>query len=195
MIVIDKKPEQRTEGLTPEVDLYSVEQFLKREAKARSRIRCVRLVPLDTKEYESPAEASSSEDGLICRPSGQNGFVCEKSDTFPINDAIGWVLQGGVLSSSAVICVGVFLLLAHPANLASLLVFPHTPGEVWSGLLSLQAQAFIALGLLLLIATPVIRVGASIFAFAMEKDRRYVVITTIVMLILLTSFLLGKGAG
>ncbi|MGH2509954.1 MAG: DUF1634 domain-containing protein [Ktedonobacteraceae bacterium] len=53
----------------------------------------------------------------------------------------------------------------------------------------------IALGLLLLLATPVIRVAASIVAFGLEHDRRYVIITTIVLAILCLSFLIGKGAG
>jgi uncharacterized membrane protein len=114
-----------------------------------------------------------------------------------MNVAIGWILQSGVLLSSAVICIGLVLLFVHPEQLASqnVLAFPHTVGEVKSGILALRPQAFITVGLLLLIATPVIRVAASIFAFALEHDRRYVVITTVVLAILLTSFLLGKGGG
>lgn len=114
-----------------------------------------------------------------------------------MNAVIGWILQGGVLLSSAVICLGLGLLLVHPAQLSSLnaLAFPKTLGQVKDELLALQPQALIAVGLLLLIATPVIRVTISIFAFAKEHDRRYVVITTVVLLILITSFLLGKGGG
>ncbi len=120
-----------------------------------------------------------------------------ESAPFDMNAVIGWILQGGVLISAAVICVGLALSLLHPEQLSSeqFLVFPHTLGQVKDGLLALHPQAFITLGLLLLIATPVVRVAASIFAFALEHDRRYVVITTIVLAILLTSFLLGKGAG
>jgi uncharacterized membrane protein len=133
-------------------------------------------------------------------PSVQKALFCRtsrrKHGAFTVNDVIGWILQGGVLISTVVIGVGVILLLAHPVNLASrALVFPHTLGEVWSGMFTLHAQAFIALGLLLLIATPVIRVAASLLAFALEQDRRYVAITAIVLVILLASFLLGKGAG
>ena len=117
--------------------------------------------------------------------------------TFAMNNTIGWILQGGVLISSAVICVGIGLWLLgigqHPDQ--QLLVFPHTLNEVGSGLLMLHPQAIITLGLLLLLATPVVRVFASIFAFALEHDRRYVVITTVVLAILMMSFLLGKGAG
>src|ERR1039457_335239 len=43
------------------------------------------------------------------------------------------------------------------------------------------------LGLLLLMATPVMRVAVSIFAFAAERDRRFVVIPLVLLLILLFS--------
>lgn len=114
---------------------------------------------------------------------------------FDMNVVIGWILQGGVLISSAVICIGLVLLFMHPAQLSgqNALTFPHTLDQIKDGFLELQPQAFIAGGLLLLIATPVIRVAISILAFAKEHDRRYVVITTVVLAILLISFLLGKG--
>src|SRR5215472_6181745 len=92
-------------ALTFDTNSRSKEPFSRGENQVRSRIRCVRLVPLDANVYEPPAELLSAEADLICRPSGQNGLVCEKRDKFPINDTIGWILQGGVLSSSAVICV------------------------------------------------------------------------------------------
>jgi uncharacterized membrane protein len=116
---------------------------------------------------------------------------------FSMNAAIGWILQGGVLISSAVICLGVVLWFVR-SNLHSsqqFLVFPHTLGEIGSGLLMFHAQSVIALGLLLLLITPVVRVAASIVAFGLEHDRRYVLITTIVLGVLMLSFLLGKGAG
>lgn len=46
-------------------------------------------------------------------------------------------------------------------------------------------------GLLLLIATPVIRVAASVVAYAFERDRLYVAITAAVLLLLFASFALG----
>ena len=115
--------------------------------------------------------------------------------SFDMNVVISWILQGGVLISAAVVCVGLLLLFRHPEQLSAqqFLVFPHTLGQIKDGLLALHPQAFVALGLLLLIATPVMRVAISILAFALEHDRRYVVITSIVLAILLISFLSGKG--
>ena len=99
--------------------------------------------------------------------------------------------------SAAVILTGLLLLVFHPGGLSGHVpgTFPSTLEQVWSGILNLQPQAVIALGILLLIATPVITVTASAVAFAVERDRRYVIISLIVLAILLTSLLIGKGGG
>ncbi len=104
---------------------------------------------------------------------------------------IGWILQGGVLLSAVVLVVGLIMMALQPDKFAPqrLELFPHTFHQVWIGLLALRPQAVITLGLLLLIATPVMRVAVSIVAFAVEGDRRFVVITTLVLLILLFSIL------
>jgi uncharacterized membrane protein YfcA/uncharacterized membrane protein len=108
---------------------------------------------------------------------------------------IGWVLQGGVILSAAVILIGLFLELLQPNKFApqKLQMFPQTFGQVWAGLLILRPQAVITLGLLLLIATPVARVAVSIVAFAVERDWRFVAITTVVLLILLFSIFYVGG--
>ncbi len=106
---------------------------------------------------------------------------------------ISWILQGGVLLSALCILLGVALLPTRSGGLSPerVLAFPQTLTQVWEGLLVLRPQAVITLGLLLLIATPVVRVAVSIGAFALEHDRRYVLITTIVLAILLFSLFLG----
>lgn len=55
----------------------------------------------------------------------------------------------------------------------------------------LEGQAIIVAGLLLLIATPVIRVAISVVAFALEKDWTYVAITGTVLILLILSFVMG----
>lgn len=111
------------------------------------------------------------------------------------NIIIGWILQAGVILSAAVIALGLLLLPTRPGGLSGqrLLNFPDTLAQVAAGLLILRPQAIIALGLLLLIATPVLRVAVSIIVFAFERDRTYVIITCIVLAILLFSiFFLGN---
>ncbi|HLH63975.1 MAG TPA: TSUP family transporter [Ktedonobacteraceae bacterium] len=102
---------------------------------------------------------------------------------------IGWVLQGGVMLSAAVILIGIILESFEPNKFApqKLQSFPQTFSQVGAGLLVLRPQAIITLGLLLLIATPVVRVAVSILVFLYERDRRFVAITLLVLLILLFS--------
>jgi uncharacterized membrane protein len=55
--------------------------------------------------------------------------------------------------------------------------------------------AIIALGLVLLLATPVLGVAVAIPSFAREGDRRYAAIATFVLSMLLISAFLAGGAG
>lgn len=128
---------------------------------------------------------------------------------FPIEEIISWILRVGVLASALLIACGVVLLFVTGqtgyagsfSSLAGLVqynqnrlaAFPTTPGDVLAGLAQFKPYAFIALGLLLLIATPVIRVAASVVIFALERDYAYILITLIVLIILIVSFLLGKA--
>src|SRR6266705_6531133 len=110
---------------------------------------------------------------------------------------VGWVLQGGVILSASIILIGFLMLPLRPGGLSvhRFLIFPQTLSQVWAGLLVLHPQAIIALGLLLLIATPIMRVVVSIVAFALEGDRRFVVITMFVLAILLLSNFLPGSIG
>ena len=108
---------------------------------------------------------------------------------------IGWILQGGVMLSASIILIGLLMLpfYSNGISVSGLLSFPKTFSQIWAGLLVLHPQSIIALGLLLLIATPVLRVAVSIIAFALERDFRFVVITVLVLVILiLSNVLLGN---
>ncbi len=119
---------------------------------------------------------------------------------------ISTLLRVGVATSLAVVVVGAVLSFVHhpeyvssPSALAHLTApgaaFPHTLRQVVTDLGQLRGQAVIAVGLLLLIATPVLRVAASIVGFLYQRDRTYVVLTSIVLALLLLSFWLGRAGG
>ncbi|MFN8620421.1 MAG: DUF1634 domain-containing protein [Chloroflexota bacterium] len=57
---------------------------------------------------------------------------------------------------------------------------------------ALQPLAITQLGLLVLVATPVVRVGFSVVGFALERDRLYVAITLAVLAVLLGSLFLSR---
>jgi uncharacterized membrane protein len=73
--------------------------------------------------------------------------------------------------------------------------FPQTAKDVAIGVLSLQGRSIVMLGLIVLIATPVIRVAVSIFAFVQQRDRVFVIVTSIVLALLILSFFLGRVEG
>lgn len=112
---------------------------------------------------------------------------------------ISAILRGGVYLSGGVTLLGLLLFFAQNGSLSSTaathIAFPHTIAAVISGIAHGDPVAIIVLGLVLLIATPVSRIAVSILAFAVEKDWRYVAITSAVLLILLISFFLGKAGG
>ena len=113
---------------------------------------------------------------------------------------IGQLLRAGVLLSAAVVLLGGALyLIRHGRSPADYHVFRGEPSDFCSvrGIvrmaLALRGKGIIQLGLLLLIATPVARVAFSIFGFAKEHDRMYVVITVIVLLVLIYSLMGSPG--
>ena len=114
---------------------------------------------------------------------------------------ISYVLRGGVMLSAAFITLGVIMAFHDTAHTAlapigeygCLSLYDWQCVQGLHGVLIGDAQAIIMLGLLLLLATPVVRVAVSIIAFGLERDWRYVGITSLVLLILTVSFLLGQG--
>ena len=107
---------------------------------------------------------------------------------------LGNVLRWGVITAGTVVALGaaVFLIRhgferplyqvfrGEPTDLKTV---PGIVGDAWSG----RGRGLIQLGLLLLIATPVARVILSIGIFTLQRDRRYVLITLIVLTVLLYS--------
>lgn len=135
-------------------------------------------------------EQAVSHDKITQEPQGQR-----QDEPTVATTVIGWILQGGVLLSALVILCGLLLfpLRGESVSFQQLLNIPQTLQQIGAGLLTLQPQAVVTFGLLLLIATPVIRVAASVVMFALEHDHAYVVITGIVLAILLFSIFFLSG--
>ena len=64
---------------------------------------------------------------------------------------------------------------------------------MWHGLATGRGQAIVALGLVILIATPIMRVAISLVGFGIERDYVYATISAIVLALLMLSFFLGAG--
>ncbi len=112
---------------------------------------------------------------------------------------ISTLFRSGVTIAALILLVGgIFYLIRYGATLPDYGVFQGEPANLRtvSGIvreaLSFHTRGIIQLGLLLLIATPVARVAFSVLAFALQRDRTFVIVTLIVLVILLYS-LTGRG--
>lgn len=110
------------------------------------------------------------------------------------------LLRSGVLISGAVVFAGgIYYLARHGGERVDYKHFHGQPAidravsAILAGVASGRARSVIQLGILLLIATPIARVVLSLVGFALERDRSYVIITSIVLIILLISLLSGAG--
>jgi uncharacterized membrane protein len=112
--------------------------------------------------------------------------------------SVAGMLRLGVSLSAVLVFLGGVLYLRHPW------LKPATYGRfvakteplrgiaaVLRGALHLDAKSVIELGILLLIATPIVRVAFCIVGFARQKDRLYVLISTSVFAILIYSLIQG----
>lgn len=113
---------------------------------------------------------------------------------------IGWILRIGVfLSTAFVITGGVIFLFNHGHSQIDFVSFNKVPdfishvGSVIDGVIHLKGQAIIQFGIVLLIATPVLRVIFAGIGFLMEKDYLYTFISILVLLIILTSMISGHA--
>lgn len=114
---------------------------------------------------------------------------------------LGNLLRAGVLISAAIVLCGAGVYLSrHAHEPADYRVFQGEPSEfrtisgVVQSVMNGRGRGIIQLGLLFLIATPIVRVAFSVVGFAIERDRLYVAFTLIVLAVLLYS-LLGSGIG
>lgn len=112
------------------------------------------------------------------------------------------LLRTGVTVAGAVVLAGgIYFVLRHGSEPMDFGTFHGAPasdrilGGIITSAFALRARSIIQLGVLLLIATPVLRVAFSLAGFALERDRHYVLITSAVLAILLYSLISGALQG
>lgn len=113
----------------------------------------------------------------------------EGSRIVEMEDLISAFLRAGVILSAAVIGIGLAIAVFRGTGTAA---YPTTLSGVITGITTLNLMAVIDLGLLLLIITPVVRVGMSVAVFLYERDYFYAAVTLFVLTVLMISFALGK---
>jgi uncharacterized membrane protein len=117
-----------------------------------------------------------------------------------VEQLVGRLLQFGVAMAAIVVIVGGWMLLAHHGgDVPSFAVFRGEPeairtlNGIVSGMLRADPRSIIQFGLLLLIATPILRVAFTWVAFLLQRDWVYVAITSIVLVLLLYGLLYGRA--
>jgi len=113
---------------------------------------------------------------------------------------IGQQLRWGVITASVIAFIGgIIYLYSHGGDTPAYHVFNGAPEYVrylpgiFHGVARLDGMAIIQLGVVVLLATPITRIAFSVVAFAMEKDRLYVMITLLVLSIIIFSIFSGLG--
>lgn len=118
--------------------------------------------------------------------------------------AISLILRWGVLLCAFVIACGWIMSFVQGHGLDSIhqamtgsesmtQAVPRSLAEFWQGIAAFDSQAYIALGLMLLILLPVTRVAASAVIFFHEKDYLFVAMSLFVFSVLVLSMVMGKS--
>lgn len=125
--------------------------------------------------------------------------VAQRTDQ-RIDEWMGVLLRTGVMLAASIVLVGgVVYLTRHHVPATDYHKFQGEPEDLRSvsgilrGAASLHGRGLIQLGLLILIATPVARVGYSFAAFLYQRDWLYAGVTVIVLGLLFYSLLGGHG--
>lgn len=113
---------------------------------------------------------------------------------YDVEQLIGQVLRYGVmLSGSVAIIGGLWYLYQHGSGIPHYTKFNGEPAGytsftgIFKGLMEGNATEIIQFGVVILIATPIIRIIFSLISFIFEKDKLYIIITFIVLSIILFS--------
>ena len=106
------------------------------------------------------------------------------------------ILKSGVLISSTIVLIGgILYLIRHGAEPANYHIFQgepalfRSPAGVVTSIFSGYRRGIIQLGILVLIATPILRVAFSVLAFIRQRDFNYIILTLLVLSGLIYSFI------
>ena len=116
-----------------------------------------------------------------------------------IDSIIGNLLRAGVIVAAFIVLVGGGLYLTnHGTELPEYGIFHGEPSDLRNipGIIksasALHGRGLIQFGLLVLIATPVMRVALTVVFFGLQRDRIYIGVTLIVLAVLLFSLAGGS---
>lgn len=105
------------------------------------------------------------------------------------------LLIAGMIVSSVLFAIGIVLAMVHPHYIPLSTRWVRSQYHVSAvvhGMLQGDPIAFMLVATVLLILTPVARVVVSIVAFFIDRDYKFVAVTSIVFLVMVVTVILGE---
>ena len=102
---------------------------------------------------------------------------------------VSLTLRIGVITASVLVVVGLILYFAE-GDMSSLVSSNFNVGQVLAGLARADPLSIIFLGVIVLIATPLLRVLELALDYAWERDRIYVLLSLIVLVLMVVGIVL-----
>lgn len=96
--------------------------------------------------------------------------------------------MGGIITSTSLLIVGLLALSISPASWSNVIIpIDQIPSEIAQG----NPVAVITLGILILIATPLMRILTALFVFVLERDLKYAGISSFILIIVAIAVIIG----
>lgn len=111
-----------------------------------------------------------------------------------VESAVARLLLAGTLAGVAALGVGVVLMAGSGISPTSETYPDFEAGRLVPDLLALRAEGFLWLGIVVLVATPVVRVIGELAAFGIRRDRPMVAVSVAILGIIGLSVALAIGA-
>ena len=100
---------------------------------------------------------------------------------------VAWVLRGGLAIACVLLAIGCAIALATGEHVSAPVRLHHLLSE------GTVADRVIAVGLVILAMTPVVRVLSLVVIYALERDRKFAMVAGIVVVVLAAAILSGHG--
>jgi hypothetical protein len=114
----------------------------------------------------------------------------ERGDELDLNMVVHWVLLLGLVASGLLLLAGSLLAIVFRGTLPAV---DPAPLDALRSTLQLRPAGLLALGLGVVVGTPIVCLVASLLVFLSKRDWYYTGITAVVLLIMLISVLIGAS--
>lgn len=183
-LILDEPPKDLTDGAISEKPLVVP------AAEPTTELKEPQITPPPAKAESSEVTVARNLSDLVTGKIEAPEDELAVRRAHELNEVVHHVLIFGLALSTVLILIGLGLDLVDHSQVPT-----SVPGflETLRRTAALRPSGFLTLGLLVLVATPILRVIGSTLAFPYERDWRYAAITFFVLVVVSLSLLLGQG--